>query len=98
MHKLAVLAFLAWTSFAPSPGDGGSVDGNIVVAGTNDTLQGVRVFLVPVDQPFTAATVAVLSDAAGHFQMDDVRPGRYNVTASASGWVPSVTDPRSLTE
>ncbi|MGZ5545464.1 MAG: MSCRAMM family protein, partial [Limisphaerales bacterium] len=63
-----------------------SVEGTVVNAFTGEPLKKVHLTLRPLDQP-NAAPYGANTDAAGHFLMDQLDPGRYTFSGSRNGFI-----------
>jgi hypothetical protein len=93
MRRLgAVLLLTSWLAGQQPSGSGAqaddkcSIEGTVVNAITGDPLNKVHLMLLPVDLG-SGTTYGAATDAAGHFLMDQLDPGRYTFQASRNGFV-----------
>jgi protocatechuate 3,4-dioxygenase beta subunit len=80
---------------APAPvlsGDKSSIEGTVVNAATGEPVKKARVTLAPIGR--RTLPYATTTDAAGHFLIDEVEAGRYDLTASRSGYLDQSYSPR----
>ena len=63
-----------------------SIEGTAVNPLTGEPLNKVHLTLLPLDQP-NAFPDGASTDAAGHFLMDELDPGRYSFSASRNGFI-----------
>jgi hypothetical protein len=90
-----VTALILWCIFgfaqAPDvkPDDKCSVEGTVLNSVTGEPVKKARVTLAPI-APRTDA-LAATTDAAGHFLIDEVDAGRFNLSASHSGYTQPVS-------
>jgi hypothetical protein len=63
-----------------------SIEGTVVNALTGEPLKKVHLTLRPLDQQ-NALPYGANTDAAGHFLMDELDPGRYSFSASRNGFL-----------
>ncbi|MEI6669141.1 MAG: carboxypeptidase regulatory-like domain-containing protein [Acidobacteriota bacterium] len=70
-------------SAAPAPAAGGTIRGRVTVAGSSRPIRRVRIGLTgsSSNQPGT------VTDALGTFELTEVPPGNYTITASRTGYV-----------
>ena len=68
------------------PEDKCQVEGTVVNAITGEPLKKAHLTLRPVGMP-NGVPYGTMTDAGGHFLIDDVDPGRYNFSASRNGFV-----------
>lgn len=84
------LAWILWcicaTAQTPAtPEDKCSIEGMVVNAATGGPVQKARVFLSPV-RAANRRPYATTTDSAGHFLMDEVEPGTYDLEGSHNGY------------
>ena len=88
-HFLVVLVLLICVSVGWAQFETSAVLG-FVRDSSGAPIANGKVTLVNVS---TGSTIAATTDNDGHYQFPDVHIGRYKVTASATGFSDSVTDP-----
>jgi hypothetical protein len=76
-------AMLSGQSTAPTKP--GKVEGTVINSVTNDPVKKAIMTLRPHGR---RATYTAVTDAAGHFQFDNVDPGRYDAVANRDGFMP----------
>lgn len=69
----------------PKPEDKCSIEGTVVNAITGEPVKKARLLLQPAAEN-SRIPYATSTNAAGHFLMDEVNPGRYTLTASRVGY------------
>jgi hypothetical protein len=71
---------------ASAPEDKCSIEGTVVNAITGEPLKKVHLTLLPLNKP-NAFPYGANTDAAGHFLMEELDPGRYSFSASRNGFI-----------
>jgi protocatechuate 3,4-dioxygenase beta subunit len=70
------------------PEDKCSVEGTVLNAQTKEPLKKAHVSLMPAEsQKFNSTSWGAVTDAAGHFVVEDVNPGKYRFSAERNGFV-----------
>lgn len=69
------------------PEDRCSVEGTVVNLQTGEPLKKAHVSLSPAESRKFNAPLGTVTDAAGHFLIDDVNPGKYRIAAERNGFV-----------
>jgi hypothetical protein len=84
----AALANQSGTGSQPAtPSDGAVVRGTVTAAATGQGLRRARVLLLPAADHRGGTRIAANTNAAGRFEVRDVPPGRYHLSASRAGYV-----------
>jgi protocatechuate 3,4-dioxygenase beta subunit len=80
------------------PEDKCSVEGKVLSAITGEPLKKTHVMLRRMDSTtVNAPPYGAVTDAAGHFLIEKIDPGRYHMSADRTGYVRSDSTPKRLT-
>ncbi len=79
------------------PEDKCSIEGTVVNALTGEPLKKAQLHLRAIGQQ-DGVSYGTTTDAAGHFLMDDVDPGRYSLSADRNGFVTQSYSPQGNTK
>ena len=97
MLLAAVLATLLTQTPQPQQGATGTIEGQVLKAGTADPIAGVTIELIPAGLQVIVAA-AFKTGADGKFRLQDIPPGEYHLYGTHSnGWTPAEYGQRSPT-